>query len=128
MIKILIIIILLAGIFWLVCAKSMSNRSMGYDDFDPSTTEFVHPNTPVRYDLRGWPLKQYSIDKYYIRPDRRIRLSASGGEMYESNYSPMEEGTSGCRRVACPPYGYDRTDTCFKCSDPHPLEDRCYHN
>lgn len=58
-----------------------------------------------------------SIDKYYISPDRNIRLSRSGAIMWVSNLPPSKEGVEDCQKVPCPAYygGFDNMDTCWKC-------------
>ena len=89
------------------------------EGFDSTTTEFV-PVGSERYGLRGDLLRRSNIEKYFIRPDRRIRLSHSGGEMWESNNDPMTEGIKGCKAVPCPANGYDNIDTCYQCGNSCP--------
>ncbi len=70
------------------------------------------------YGLRGDKLIRHSILQHYIRPDRHIRLSHSGAQMWESNYSPVQEGIPQCKKVDCPTNAdYDTTDSCYKCGD-----------
>lgn len=90
-----------------------------FEGFDASGSEFV-PVGADRYGLRGEPLRRSSIEKYFIRPDRRIRLSQSGGEMWEGNNDPASEGMKDCKKVPCPANGYDNIDTCYKCGNPCP--------
>lgn len=86
-----------------------------FENFDVTTSEFV-PEGADRYGLRGDLLRRSSIKKYFIRPDRNIRLSHSDGEMWESNNPPALEGNKDCVKVACPSNdGYDNLDTCWKC-------------
>lgn len=85
-----------------------------FENFDATTSEFV-PYGADRYGLRGNLLHRRSIKDFYIRPDRRVRLSLSGGDMWESNYSPSEVGIKDCRQVKCPEQGYDNIDVCFQC-------------
>lgn len=90
---------------------------MGMESFDSSGSIFVPEGCP-RWGLRGEPLRRSCISKYFIRPDRHIMLSNSGGQMWVSNKPPGQEGMSDCRKVNCPPYdGYDQEDTCWKCGD-----------
>jgi len=88
------------------------------EGFGPFSLTFVPEGYP-RFGLRGDLLRRSAIDKLFIRPDRRIRLNESGGEMYESNLTPPEEGMKGCKKVACPTaYGqYDNLDQCWQCGD-----------
>jgi len=88
-----------------------------YENFDSTMTEFVPVGYP-RYGLRGDLLKRSNIKKYYINPNRNIRLSHSTGEMWESNKSPPDEHIKNCRKVPCPDNdGYDKLDTCWKCGN-----------
>lgn len=90
------------------------------ENFDPTGSEVAQLGC-VRYGLRGDRIRWRPQTDYFIRPDRRIRLSASGGEMYESNHSPMKEGVSGCKQVSCPLVnGYDSTDKCWQCGSAQP--------
>ena len=91
----------------------------GFERFDPATTTEV-VSGDGKYGLRGELLRKSNIAKWFIRPDPRVRLSLSGGEMWESNKSPGEEGIKGCRKVPCPSYGYDKTDVCYQCGSPCP--------
>jgi hypothetical protein len=93
------------------------------EGFSDDMRTFV-PVGEQRYGLRGNLLRTRPRTDYYIRPDRHIRLSDSGAEMYESNYSPVEEGATGCVRVQCPRLndstpevwsGYDEQDQCWNC-------------
>lgn len=87
------------------------------EQFD--TTAFYGQNAPL-YGLRGEIIKQVPVGDYYIRPDRHIRLSETGGFMWQSNLSPYDEGNHDCRKVKCPTYDdqqvYDNIDNCWKCS------------
>lgn len=84
------------------------------EGFDATGTEFAQLGRP-RYGLRGNPLRQIDIANYYMRPDLRIRISESGGKMWESNNSPMAEGIKDCHKIPCPANGYDSIDVCFQC-------------
>jgi hypothetical protein len=90
-----------------------------FERFDATGTEFV-PVGGDRYGLRGELLRRSSIENWYIRPDRRIRLSHSGGEMWESNYDPSVQGIKDCHKVPCPSNGFDSMDVCWKCGDSCP--------
>jgi len=72
-----------------------------------------------QYGLRGELLNVSSIDKYFMLPERQIRLHHSGGEMWASNNSPMSENIKDCNKVPCPANGYDSLDTCYKCGSSH---------
>ncbi|QKF94327.1 hypothetical protein QKU48_gp0869 [Fadolivirus algeromassiliense] len=88
-----------------------------FENFDVTGTEFVSEGSD-RYGLRGDLLRRSSIKKYFIRPDRNIRLSHSTGEMWESNNPPGMEGVKDCVKVPCPSNdGYDGLDTCWKCGN-----------
>jgi hypothetical protein len=93
----------------------------GYEGFDCKGREFVPVGQP-RYGLRGEPLLRSCIDKYYIRPDRQIRLSQSNNLMWESDYTPGMEGIKDCRRVSCPTNTneFDAEDVCWKCGSSCP--------
>lgn len=86
-----------------------------FEGFDSMGNEFL-PVGSVRYGLRGEPLKSSNIAKYYIRPDRQIRLSQTHGEMWESNFSPASMGEKACNKVRCPQVGYDKLDSCYVCN------------
>src|SRR3990172_10896698 len=83
----------------------------GFHAAEYALSPLGHP----QYGLRGDRLRTSSIDNFYISPQREIRLSQSNGEMWESDYSPMEQGMQGCYKVECPSIGYDEQDTCWKC-------------
>ena len=88
-----------------------------FETFDVTGMEFMPVGTD-RYGLRGDLLRRSSIEKYFIRPDRNIRLSQSSGEMWESNNPPALEGIKECKKVPCPANdGYDNLDTCWKCGN-----------
>lgn len=112
---VVVIFLIVILLLWLVYPM------FGFELFDSTTSEFVPVGYP-RYGLRGEPLRRSSILKYFIRPDRNIRLSQSSGEMWESNNSPAKEGIKGCRKVPCPMYhdGYDKQDTCWQCGSDCP--------
>jgi hypothetical protein len=90
-----------------------------FEGFDPATTTEV-VSGDGKYGLRGELLRKSDPAKWFIRPDRQIRLSAGGGEMWESNKPPGAEGIKGCRNVPCPANGYDNIDTCYKCGSACP--------
>lgn len=89
-----------------------------FEGFNADGTEFV-PVGGARYGLRGDLLRRSSIKKFFIRPDRRIKLSHSGGEMGEGDYSPVEFGEHDCTKVECPSNGYDNLDKCWQCGKDH---------
>lgn len=91
-----------------------------FEMFDPEGIELLDTEYP-RYGLRGDLVKRSCILNNYISPKRNIRLSFSGGEMYESSYTPIEEGFKDCRKVPCPNNGgYDTLDTCWTCGSNAP--------
>jgi len=110
--EVILIILVVILLVWLVFPMVFPGSEL----FDVTTSEFVPVGYP-RYGLRGEPLRRSSILKYFIRPDRNVRLSHSTGEMWVSNKSPTDEGIKDCRQVPCPLYhdGYDKLDTCWKC-------------
>lgn len=97
-------------VFWAVFSYSR-------EGFNANTTEFI-PLGSDRYGLRGDKLRRSSIEKLFIRPDRRIRLNHAGGRMFVANISPMEQGDEGCTLSNCPINdGYDSMDKCYSCVD-----------
>ena len=89
------------------------------EGFEASGTEFIDVGSE-RYGIRGDKLRRSNIARVYIRPDRHIRISASGGDMYESDRYPCKEGINGCQKITCPSYGYDNIDTCWSCGSAYP--------
>src|SRR5579885_2345132 len=71
------------------------------EGFDATGTEFPPVGCP-QYGLRGEELNRSDIRKYYIRPERNVRLSQTEGVMWESNLPPNMEGIPGCKREQCP--------------------------
>jgi hypothetical protein len=109
-----VVIFLLVVIgLWILCPM--------FEGFNANTNEFV-PVSSDRYGLRGDLLRRSNITRYYIRPDRQIKLNASGGEMWESNYAPIDQGMTGCNKVDCPSLGYDNSDSCYKCASACPTK------
>ncbi len=54
---------------------------------------------------------------------RQILLNESNGEMWQSNYTPAQQGLKHCGKVGCPDVnGYDKMDTCYKCAQPEGKE------
>ena len=104
--NIIIAIIVVILVVWLIYPY--------FEGFD-SAEYALSPLSQPQYGLRGDRLRTDSIDKYYISPDRQIRLSQSNGEMWESDNTPEMDGIGGCYKVRCPPVGYDGQDTCWKC-------------
>ncbi len=103
----------------------------GNEGFDATGTEFVDVKSQ-RFDMRGEPVKSSCILRTYMKPERNIRLNQYGSEIYSSDYSPIEEGKSDCRKVPCPESpqnvdGYDKDDTCWTCGslkhDVYPIPD-----
>jgi len=86
------------------------------EGFNASTNEFV-PVGDVRYGLRGDKLRRVPISKYFIGPNRNIRLSQSNGMMWEADASPEEQGIPDCHKTQCPTNTneFDSMDTCWKC-------------
>jgi hypothetical protein len=111
--KVIVIIIVVILIVWCVFPL--------FEGYDATGTEFV-PVGCSRYGMRGDKLRRASILKYFIRPDRHVRLSQTNNVMWESNNPPATEGIPDCEEVNCPEntneYGPD--DTCWMCgSDKH---------
>ena len=97
------------------------------EKFDASTLAFV-PVGYDRYGLRGDLLRRSSIDNIYISPNRHIALHAGGGQMWESNTPPPQDGMIGCKKTGCPTNTneYDQRDTCWSCPTqyrPKPIPD-----
>jgi hypothetical protein len=113
--KVIIIFFVILFFLWLLYPYNMQ------EGFDATDTEFVDLGQP-RYGLRGDRLDRSCILKYYKSPNRQVRLQQYGSEMYESNYSPVDEGRKDCRKVPCPTYGdgYDSRDTCWTCGSMKP--------
>jgi hypothetical protein len=91
-----------------------------FEGFDITTTEFVPVGAP-RHGLRGDLLKQHWIGQDFRSDYRQVLLSDSNGEMWESDYSPAQQGIQGCGTVPCPVNGYDKMDTCYKCKSSPPV-------
>lgn len=91
------------------------------ENFDNRTIEFVNVGSP-RYDLRGKRLNTYNIENHYMRPDPNIILHPSGGKMWESNNSPLQENIPYCNKVSCnsDPNGvyndYSDNNECWECN------------
>jgi len=107
--NLILIFLVILFLWWLLGFKM--------EMFDKTTTEFV-PVGEERYGLRGDLLRSSNIDKYYIRPDRKIRLNNSHNWMYASNYTPAQENIKGCKVEKCPTNTneYDNLDTCYQCA------------
>jgi len=84
------------------------------EGFNVDGTEFAPLGAP-RYGLRGNTLKQIDIANYYMRPDVRVVLNQAGGELWQSNNDPGDEGIKGCYKVPCPANEYYNQDVCYKC-------------
>lgn len=104
----MIIFLILVILIWIIFSKKI-------EFFDRHTREFV-PVGYTRFGLRGDLLKKSLLDKYYIRPNRHIRLSQSGSMMRENNCPPKDKYMEECQKVPCPDVDeYDDLDTCWKC-------------
>lgn len=102
----LIVIVIL---IWFI----MRNRNEG---FSADMREFL-PVGFQRYGLRGDPIRSRDARLDYIQNNRNIRLSHTGGEMWQSN-SPPTKFLKDCQKVPCPHNGeYDSMDTCWRCGD-----------
>jgi hypothetical protein len=116
-VKVIIIFMVILFFLWIMfpCNASYS------EPFDVTDTEFVDVGQP-RYDLKGNLLDRSCILKYYMSPNRQVRLQQYGSEIYSSNYSPVDQGRKDCRKVPCPTYGdgYDSRDTCWTCGSSEP--------
>ncbi len=105
---ILLVLIVVALIFMM--ASNM------YEGFDSNTTEFVPVGAP-RHGLRGDRLYTHDISANFLPENRLIRLSHSGGQMWEADGTVS--GQKGCKSVPCP-HGtdfYSKGDTCMTCDD-----------
>ena len=94
-----------------------------FEGFDATGREFVDVGE-VRYGLRGDKIRRVPIQKYFIRPDRNIRLSQSNGMMWESNNTPAQDGIKGCSKTQCPTNSneFDSMDTCWSCGNKCPVD------
>lgn len=113
--EMLIIFLVIVFLWWVLKPKS--------EMFGPNGRVFV-PVGHDRYGLRGDLIRRVDFnDKVYIGQDRQNRLHHTGGLMYESDYSPEEEGLKGCNKTQCPcgPNDYTANDTCWQCDDGVPL-------
>jgi len=88
-----------------------------FERFDDISSVSLPVGSPL-YGLRGEPLRYRSITDNYISPRRQVRLSQSNGDMWDSDFTPAQEGIEGCYNVPCPNVGYDAQDTCWKCNTP----------
>lgn len=110
-VKVIIVFLVVIVIMWFM----FPHKYLSPEHFDVTGTAFNDTGTN-RYDMRGALLGRECAMKTYIRPDRQIRLNLYGSDMYESNYTPIEEGKKNCRKVPCPNAdGYDNNDTCWTC-------------
>lgn len=108
-VKIVLLVLLALLIIWMIVPY--------FEGFDVTASEFV-PEGAARYGLRGDLLRRRNISGSYINPNRNIRLTNSGGQMWESNTTPCQQGMNGCRKVPCPENdGYDNSDSCWKCGN-----------
>ena len=106
-IRILAIILVIICVIWLILPF--------FETFDRTGSDFVPTGCP-RYGLRGDRLRTSNIDKYYMNPNLNVRLSQSNGVMWQSNYSPDQQGVPGCYKVDCPQINEFDLDTCWKCN------------
>ena len=113
----LIIVVLILIIVWLLFKPH-------YENFNSDQTEFipVGPVGSIRYGLRGEPLIQESIAKFYYPDARQIRLNQTGNWMYQSKVPINQEpGFGSCTKTQCPRVnGYDCQDTCWTCPSNSP--------
>jgi hypothetical protein len=109
--KNLIALMLVVLVLWLLVNPSV-------EAFNEQTNEFVPVGYP-RYGLRSDPLRMSPISKYYLSPNRQLRINSTSGLMYESNNAPGMEGIGGCDKKDCPSIGYDGMDTCWRCPIPN---------
>lgn len=104
-----VIIILL----WLIISPQISQIDQidQTEMFDETGTVFVPVGCP-RHSLTGERLRPVNISKYFLNPNRNIRLNSTGNWMYASN-----GGFQGCNKVGCPTNTdeYDKSDTCWRC-------------
>jgi hypothetical protein len=103
--EIIVAIVVVVLIIWLVYPS--------FEGFEYH--QALAPMGAPQYGLRGERLKTGPISQYYISPHRQIRLSQSNADMWDSDYTPTEQGMKGCYRSKCPSVGFDNQDTCWKC-------------
>jgi hypothetical protein len=124
-IKVLVVFAIIIFALWFMFPRTVRMADyfdiggLGTENFDMTGTEFVGIGEP-KYDMRGEPVKKSCILNTYMKPERNIRLNLYGSEITSSDYSPIEEGKSNCRKVECPQGpvgvdGYDNNDTCWTC-------------
>lgn len=108
----LVLILLGIVLLWVF----MESRESNSENFNQDANEFV-PVGSERHGLRGDMLRRSNIGRLYRNPNRQIRLSASGGDMYHSDRTPKQEGINGCKKVNCPcnTNEFDKQDTCWQC-------------
>lgn len=109
--NIVIIVLLVLCVIWMLLPRA--------EYFDRTTREFVPVGHP-RYGLRGDLLNTVSIEDSFYPYDRKIRLSHSNADMYQSFNVPSHVyGTDmACKTTKCPSGdGYDASDTCYVCGD-----------
>ena len=109
-IKVIIVFAIIIFAMWI-----MFPRKRMLDTFDSTGTELLDVQYPD-YDMRGYPVKRSCILRTYMKPERNVRLNLYGGEMYTSDYNPIQEGKRNCRKVPCPvDADYTEKDTCWTC-------------
>ena len=111
-------LVILLCLFVYLFTTNYQYPGAGYisESFD-STGQSVVPIGCPDYGLRGDRLKWRDIAGNYISDHQQVRLNHSGGDMYESSYTPGQLGEAGCAKSVCP-YGFDDKDTCWTCSYP----------
>lgn len=116
-VKVIIIFFVIVFFLWVMFPHKM----MYPETFDVTGTEIMPVGKPD-YGLRGDLLDQTCILKYYMSPNKQVRLQQYGSEIYSSDYTPAQQGKMDCRKVPCPTYGdgYDSRDTCWTCGSMKP--------
>lgn len=110
--EIIFIVIILIVVIWLMSSTFEGFTILGGD---AAISDVSYPVYYQRFGLRGEPWRTSNIDNWYRSDNRQIMLSHAGGEMWESNRTPIDERFTGCTKVPCSSYIYDNQDTCWQC-------------
>jgi len=116
--KAVVVILLLVLALMIYKRDDLMAAKQKFENFDATGQEFIHQCSPVRYGLRGDPLRQVDIANYYHSPYRQMYVGEAGSMLFEGTETPdkycMEDK---CVKVPCVSHTgeFDSMDTCWKC-------------
>jgi len=120
----MLIVFFVILLVWLLVSSYRSNTgNTSNEGFDVTGCQLPPIGAP-QYGLRGDLLHTESIDSIYMKRFPDVRLSSTNNEMYDSNYSPAEQGVRGCVKVPCPctADNYYEGSPCWQCTNPDDVE------